>query len=59
MATTNDVTGDVQGTDARISKLLKTSDRFDCIPGSRGASLWFVRDHALDRRDTSAAEPPQ
>jgi hypothetical protein len=53
MASTNDVTGNVKGTNKRISELLK-SGPFDCFDGPRGAKMWFV----AETHDGSDA-PPQ
>jgi hypothetical protein len=41
LAPTKAVLEHVQGTDKRIRELLKTSPKYDSVPGARGAVLWF------------------
>lgn len=55
LATTNDVTGNVKGTNKRISELLKNG-QFDCVDGPRGAKQWF---NPNDRGDAADAVPTQ
>jgi hypothetical protein len=45
----------VKGTNERISRLL--NDRFDCVPGKRGAKLWLPQ--TLTESDTSSESPNQ
>lgn len=55
LATTNDVTGNVKGTNKRIADLLKNGP-FDAADGPRGAKQWFNAD---DRSETPDAVPTQ
>jgi hypothetical protein len=42
LAATRHVHDAVQGRNDRLSELLKTSSKFDCVDGPRGAKLWFL-----------------
>jgi hypothetical protein len=54
LAPTRSVWAEVKGSKDRISAALER--RFDCVPGKRGAKLWFI---PTDRTEPSNGEPGQ